>query len=131
APAAPAAPLARPSPTPAAGGGAAGGAAGGPFNADLAAKGEKLFTSLGCVGCHVMAGGGLGPSLKGVYNSTVTLDDDTTVKADEAYLHESIVSSPAKTVKGYSMIMPVFKSQLKDDEVKQLIEYVKSLGSGN
>jgi cytochrome c oxidase subunit 2 len=123
-----AAPLTLPSPTPASGG-ATGGSTGGPFNADLAAKGEKLFTSLGCVGCHVMAGTGLGPSLKGVYNSTVTLADGSTVTANEAYIHESILNSQAKVVKGYNPIMPVYGGQLKDDEVAQLIEYVKSLAS--
>ncbi len=117
---------ATPSPTPTA---TSGGSTGGPFNADLAAKGKTLFTSIGCVGCHLDNGTGLGPSLKSVYNSTVTLADDSTVKADDAYLHESIVNSTAKVVKGYTMIMPVFKSQLKADEVAALIEYIKFLGS--
>ncbi|MEI7642851.1 MAG: cytochrome c oxidase subunit II [Chloroflexales bacterium] len=118
------APLTPPAPT-----AASGGSTGGTFNADLAAKGKALFTSIGCVGCHLDNGTGLGPSLKGVYNSTVTLDDGSTVKADDAYLHESIFTSQAKIVKGYTMIMPVYKNQLKADEIAQLIEYVKSLGS--
>ncbi len=105
------------------------GATAAPVAEDLVAKGKSLFTKIGCVGCHMDNGAGLGPSLKGVYNSTVTLDDGTTLKADETYLHESIITSQAKVVKGYSMIMPVYKSQLKADEVAALIEYVKSLGS--
>jgi cytochrome c oxidase subunit 2 len=120
APRATAAPLTLPSPTPASGGGGVG---------NLAAKGEQLFTSKGCIGCHMLAGGGVGPSLKGVYNSTVTLEDGSTVTADEAYIHESILNSKAKVVKGYQPVMPLYDGLLKDDEVAQLIEYVKSLGS--
>jgi cytochrome c oxidase subunit 2 len=124
-------PLTLPSPTAASGGGASGGSTGGPFNADLAAKGKTLFTNLGCVGCHMDNGAGLGPSLKGVYNSSVTLADGSTVTANEAYIHESIINSTAKVVKDYNPIMPIYGGQLKDDEVAQLIEYVKSLGAGN
>jgi cytochrome c oxidase subunit 2 len=124
APRATAAPLTLPSPT-----AASGGSAGGPFNADLAAKGQQIFTNLGCVGCHKNDGTGLGPILKGVYNSTVTLADGSTVKADEAYLRESILNSTAKVVKDFNPIMPAYKGQIKDDEVAQLIEYIKSLGS--
>jgi cytochrome c oxidase subunit 2 len=125
APVATSAPLALPTATPAAGGAAGGG----PFNADLAAKGSQLFTNLGCIGCHQDSGVGLGPSLKGVYNSTVTLSDGSTITADEAYIHESIVNSTAKVVKDYNPIMPPYQGQLKDDEVQQLVEYIKSLGS--
>ncbi|MBX0327409.1 cytochrome c, partial [Oscillochloris sp. ZM17-4] len=74
-------------------------------------------------------GVGLGPSLQGVYNSTVTLADGSTVKADEAYIRESILNSTAKVVKDYNPIMPPYQGQLKDDEVTALVEYVKSLGS--
>lgn len=125
APAATSAPMTLPTPTTAAGGES--GAAGGGLNADLVAKGSQIFTNMGCNGCHMDNGLGLGPSLKGVYNSTVTLSDGSTVKADEAYLHESIVNSTAKVVKDYNPIMPVYGGQLKDDEVNALIEYIKSL----
>jgi cytochrome c oxidase subunit 2 len=123
-PAATSAPLTLPSPTPAASGGSGGS---GPFNADLAAKGATLFTNLGCVACHQDSGVGLGPSLKGVYNSQVSLADGSTVTADEAYIRESILNSTAKVVKDYNPIMPAYQGQLKDEEVQQLIEYVKSL----
>jgi cytochrome c oxidase subunit II len=128
APAATSPPLTLPTATPAAGGTPAGPSGGsGPLNADLAAKGSQLFTNLGCIGCHQDSGVGLGPSLKGLYNSTVTLADGSTVKADEAYIHESIVNSTAKVVKDYNPIMPLYGSQLKDEEVQQLVEYVRSL----
>ncbi|NTV62995.1 MAG: c-type cytochrome, partial [Oscillochloris sp.] len=120
------APLTLPSPTPA-GSAPSSGESGGPFDANLATKGEQLFTNLGCVACHQDNGLGLGPRLRGLYTHQVTLADGSTVIADEAYIQESILNSTAKVVKDYNPIMPAYKGQLKDDEVKQLIEYIKSL----
>jgi cytochrome c oxidase subunit 2 len=109
---------------------AAAAAPSGPFDANLAAQGQQVFTNLGCAGCH-QASGGIGPSLTGVYGSQVALEGGSTVTADEAYIRESIQNSTAKVVKGYQPIMPVYGSQISDDQLKQLVEYVKSLGAGN
>ena len=38
----------------------------GPIDAALAAQGEQLFTSRGCVGCHQIDAKMIGPALKGV-----------------------------------------------------------------
>jgi cytochrome c oxidase subunit 2 len=59
----------------------------------MAQQGEQLFTQLACVTCHLPDGTGRGPSLVGVYGSTVTLDNGTMVTADESYLRESILMS--------------------------------------
>ena len=94
-------------------------------------QGESLFTQLACVTCHVADGSGRGPSLVGVYGSKVTLDNGTVVTADESYLRESILTSQAKTVKGYEHIMPTFQGLINEDGVAALIEYVKSMQGGN
>ena len=95
-------------------------------------QGEALFTQLACVTCHLPDGKGRGPSLVGVFGSTVTLDNGSTVTADESYLRESILTSQAKTVKGYEHIMPTFQGLINEDGVAALIEYIKSMqGGGN
>ena len=95
-------------------------------------QGEALFTQLACVTCHLPDGTGRGPSLVGVFGSTVTLDNGSTVTADESYLRESILTSQAKTVKGYEHIMPTFQGLINEDGVAALIEYIKSMqGGGN
>jgi len=48
------------------------------------------------------------------------------VKVDDAYLYESIKESNKRIVKGYKPAMPSF-AHLKDDQVKALIAYIKSL----
>ena len=93
-------------------------------------QGQQLFTQLACVTCHLPDGSGRGPSLVGVFGSTVTLDNGTKVVADESYLRESILMSQAKTVAGYQRLMPTFQGLVSEDGLASLIEYIKSMQSG-
>ena len=97
---------------------------------NMAERGAQLFTQLACVTCHLADGSGRGPSLAGLFGSTVTLDNGTKVVADESYLRESILTSQAKTVKGYEHIMPTFQGLINEDGMAALIEYIKSLQAG-
>lgn len=90
------------------------------------ASGEELFSDLGCATCHVMSRG-LAPRLEGIYDSTVILNDGSTVQADEAYLRESIVNPAAKVVAGFRPIMPVFHNTLSQQQLSALVEYIKGL----
>jgi cytochrome c oxidase subunit II len=89
-----------------------------------AASGSRLFQSYGCSACH----GQRAPSLAGLYMSRVKLNDGSTVLADETYLRQSIVEPAAKLVAGYGTIMPTFQGQLTEEQIFDLIEYIKSLG---
>jgi cytochrome c oxidase subunit II len=94
-----------------------------------AKSGEALFQKYGCVTCHRAGGsGGLGPSLIGLYGSHVKLKDGETVYADAGYIRESILNPKAKIVAGYLPVMPTFKGQIPEENLLQLIQYVKSLG---
>ncbi len=124
-----------PAPTAGSGAPAAAGAtapAGGtPSASGGAAEGQQLFQSLGCVGCHGTNGQGtpgVAPKLQGLFNSQVTLQDGSTVTADDAYIRESILNPPAKVVKGFSPLMPTnFKDQLSSSQLDALVAYVESL----
>jgi mono/diheme cytochrome c family protein len=94
-----------------------------------AAAGAQLFVSLGCSGCHIRGGGGAGPSLQGVFGSQVALEGGATVPADEAYVRNSILIPKSQVVAGYQPIMPSFQGQLSQEQLAQLVAYVKSLGS--
>ena len=96
----------------------------------MADRGAQLFTQLACVTCHLGEGTGRGPSLAGVFGSTVTLTNGATVVADESYLRESILTSQAKTVAGYQPLMPTFQGLVNENDVASLIEYIKSLPQG-
>jgi cytochrome c oxidase subunit 2 len=58
----------------------------------------------------------------------VQLAGGGTVKADETYVRESILQPQAKVVAGFEPVMPTFQGLVSEEQVVQLIEYVKSLG---
>jgi cytochrome c oxidase subunit 2 len=93
----------------------------------LAVSGQKLFSEMHCNSCHRAETEDRGPSLAGVYNRPVLLEDGRTVTADENYLRESIVDPGAKIVKGFKPVMPTFQGQITDEQLNALVAYVKSL----
>ena len=102
--------------------------AGGVQGESMEAAGAKLFQQNGCSTCHLADGTGPAPSLLGVYGRPVRLTDGQTVTADDAYVRESILSPAAKIVLGYKPIMPSFQWQLTEEQINDLIAYVRSLG---
>jgi cytochrome c oxidase subunit 2 len=50
------------------------------------------------------------------------------VTADEAYFRESILQPQAKIVSGFEPVMPTFQGLVTEEQLVQLVEYVKSLG---
>jgi cytochrome c oxidase subunit II len=91
--------------------------------------GEELFKQRGCAACHALQSGAMGPSLRGLFGSRVKLQSGQTITADEAYIRESILNPKAKIVAGYQPIMPTFQGQLGEEQLHQLIAYLKSLGA--
>ena len=93
-----------------------------------AVAGQQLFQSLGCVSCHGANGeGGRGPALVGLFGSKVSLTNNQTLTADEAYIRESIENPAAKIVSGFGPIMPTFQGQVTPEQLIQIISYIKSL----
>ena len=96
----------------------------------MASQGEKLFQQQGCASCHAPSSGtGRCPNLNGVYNNPVLLRGGQQVIADEAYIRESILNPRAKIVAGYEPIMPTFEGQVSEEQILQLIAYIKSIGA--
>jgi cytochrome c oxidase subunit 2 len=102
---------------------------GGKPSGSMAEEGEKLFTSLGCASCHLPNGSGRGPALGGVFGTPVKLQDGSTITADENYVRESIMTPMAKIVAGYAPLMPTFQGQVSEEQLAQLIAYIKSLNN--
>jgi cytochrome c oxidase subunit 2 len=89
-----------------------------------------MYESLGCVSCHGATGeGGRGPALLGVFGSQVTLNSGSKVSADEIYIRESILNPQGKIVSGFGPIMPAFQGQVNEEQLLQLVAYVKSLST--
>lgn len=91
------------------------------------AAGEQLFAAKGCAQCHSGVSGARGPDLAGAFGSKSTLQDGSEVLVDEDYIRESILYPQAKLVQGYAPLMPTFKNQLREEEIMNLISYIKSL----
>jgi cytochrome c oxidase subunit 2 len=100
-----------------------------PQGDDLAHQGEALFRTLGCSGCHTPGSSVHAPDLHGVYGRLVHLSDGRTIKADDAYLRDSILLPRKDIVAGFQPIMPSFEGVATEADLIKLIAYLKSLGS--
>jgi cytochrome c oxidase subunit 2 len=98
----------------------------------MASSGADLFQSLGCATCHRPGSTALAaraPRLEGLYNHQVKLADGRTLVADDSYIRESILNPTAKVVAGWQPIMPTFQGQVSEEQLTQLISYVRTLGA--
>ena len=96
--------------------------------ADVQAEaGQKLFSDLSCITCHMENAQGRGPVLKGLYGKEVLLASGQTVTMDDAYIRESVLHPQAKVVAGFQPIMPTFQGLVTEEQLLQIIAYVKSL----
>jgi cytochrome c oxidase subunit II len=93
----------------------------------MAEKGAKLFADLSCNTCHLDNAQGRGPVLKGIYGKQALLTTGQTVAVDDAYIRESVLNPQAKIVAGFQPMMPTFQGLVTEEQLLQLIAYVKSL----
>jgi len=90
-------------------------------------RGESLFTQMGCATCHLGQDDRRGPDLRGIYGSTVQLQTGESLVADEEYLRESIMSPTSQITAGYAPLMPSYEGLLQDEDVFNLVAYIKTL----
>jgi cytochrome c oxidase cbb3-type subunit 3 len=85
----------------------------GPYegNAWAMGEGQRLWSQMNCSGCHFHGGGGMGPPL---------MDNKWRYGADDASVFTTIVD-------GRPNGMPAYRGRLSDDQVWQLVSYVRSL----
>lgn len=96
----------------------------------VASKGQKLFRQLGCNACHTGDAQARAPLLQNLYGSSALLENGAQTEVDDNYIRESILQPQAKIVSGYKPIMPTFQGQLDEEQLLQLIAYIKSLNAG-
>ena len=80
-------------------------------NAAALSEGQRLFTWYNCSGCHSHGGGGMGPAL---------MDDEWIYGSDPANVFATIVQ-------GRPNGMPSFRGRIPDNQVWQIVAYVRSL----
>jgi cytochrome c oxidase subunit 2 len=96
----------------------------------LALQGRKVFLKYRCVSCHSATPEARCPVLEGLFGSTVRLSTGQTVVADEEYIRRSILDPGAQIVAGWENIMPTFRGQVSEEEIYELIAYIRSLKRG-
>lgn len=82
-----------------------------PENAYAISQGKQLFTWFNCNGCHARGGGGMGPAL---------IDDKWLYGAEPEDIYATIVQ-------GRPNGMPSFRGRITDQQVWQLVAYVRSM----
>jgi cytochrome c oxidase subunit 2 len=103
--------------------------AGGVPSQTMQQSGELIFNKLGCASCHLSDGTGRGPSLVGIYSKEEELKNGDKRLVDEAFIRQAIVNPNSVVLPKYPAIMPTFQGQINEEQVLQLVAYVKSLAS--
>lgn len=99
-------------------------------SSDPVARGERLSSTKGCIGCHTLDGKkGVGPSWKGLSGATVELMDGSTVTVDREYLIAGIVDPNKQVAKGFPPnVMPQnYQDQLTEQEISDIVSFIESL----
>lgn len=97
---------------------------------EMALMGEQVYTLKGCGACHKTDDTHLiAPGWKGLFGKDEKVMEngkEISVKVDEAYIRESIKTPQQKITVGFEKTpMPAFP--VSDDEIEQLISYIKTL----
>jgi cytochrome c oxidase subunit 2 len=89
--------------------------------------GKLVYEQQGCGNCHDADGTNRGPTLAGIYRSQVKLKNGQSAIADEAYLRKAIMTPTEEIADTYQQIMPSYNDQITEEQLLQVIEYIKSL----
>ncbi len=101
--------------------------------------GAGLFQKHGCSGCHNPGSSVRAPMLAGIFGRQVPIQipkqgtplsqiKAETITADNRYLYDSIVLPEKEIAAGYRAIMPTYRNRLTNEEVFQLVAYLRSMG---
>lgn len=99
---------------------------------DKVDAGFNVIKMNGCVACHSSDGTKLvGNSFKGIWMEDRQVIEDgveKTVKVDAEYIKSSIYEPDKQVVVGFnSGLMPGYEGQITEEEINQIVEYIKSI----
>jgi len=95
----------------------------------MAARGAQRYHQLGCDGCHGAQAAVQAPKLEGLFGRQVPLRDGRTVLVDERYIRDAVLLPSQNVPAGYEANMPSYRGQIGEEELLEIVEYVKSLGN--
>ena len=92
------------------------------------AIGLDIYTRMACDACHsVNAKLNRGPTLYGQFGKEIRHTDGSVMIIDDDYIRESLLDPLKHIADGYTPIMPSYRPVLKDEDIKNLIAYIKAL----
>lgn len=97
----------------------------------LVASGARLFRELGCSGCHVGSRVVRAPPLEGLYGKPVPLQSGDFATADDNYIHDKILYPKQNVPAGYAPVMPSYRGQVNEEQIFELVAYIKSLATAS
>jgi len=95
----------------------------------MAARGAVRFRQFGCSGCHGANATVRAPGLEGLFGKPVPLKDGRSMIADERFIRDSILLPNRDVPAGYEATMPSFRGQIDEEELLEIVEYIKSIGN--
>jgi cytochrome c oxidase subunit 2 len=96
----------------------------------MALKGRQVFLKYRCVSCHSPGPGQHAPLLEDIYGKPVRLTNGQTVMVDAEYIRRHILHPGVQVVVGWENIMPTFQGRMSEEEILQVIAFVKTLHRG-
>ena len=91
-------------------------------------KGQDIFNRMACNACHSIDGSlKLGPTIKNQYGKEILHTDGSVVIIDDQYIRESLIDPLKHIAEGFTPIMPSYKPVLSDEDIENLIAYIKFL----
>ena len=91
-------------------------------------EGQDIFVRMACNACHSIDGSlKLGPTMKNQFGKKILHTDGTVMIIDVDYIRESLIDPLKHIAEGYTPIMPSYKPVLKDEDIENLIAYIKAL----
>jgi cytochrome c oxidase subunit 2 len=98
----------------------------------VADMGKELYKQLACANCHGDKDTERAPTLLGLVGAKRKMATGEVVEANDDYLRESIVNPGGRLSAGYDNTMPQdYKAQLTEEQVRSLIEHLKTLGTAS
>lgn len=97
----------------------------------LAEEGRIAAVRQECLSCHTVDGKPhIGPTWLDLYERRERLQDGKEIVADEGYLTRAMMDPLAELVSGYAPVMPTYQGRLSAAEAAAIVEYIKTLQSG-
>ena len=92
------------------------------------AIGLDIYTRMACDACHsVNAKLNRGPTLNGQFGKEIRHTDGSVVIINDQYIRESIIAPRKYIAEGFPPIMPSYKPVLNEEDIANLIAYIKAL----